>query len=82
MILWLARLPVMHQQTKFERGCQLRQQLSLVQFFGEWENLRLQYKTEWDCFRFVMFLIPASLFLVLALQNNFEMFLCYIQLLF
>lgn len=53
----------MHLPTKLGQGCQLHQQLSLGQFFGEWENRRLQYKTEWDCFRFVMFLILECLFI-------------------
>jgi len=52
----------MHQQTKFGQGCQLHQQLSLGQYFGEWEILRPQYKTEWDCFRYVMFLIHVACF--------------------
>jgi hypothetical protein len=74
----------MHLPTKFGHGCQLHQQLSLGQFFGEWENLRLQYKTEWDCFRFVMFLIPASLFLIGLLlicivEQLSTVFMLYIQ---
>lgn len=45
------RLLVTDQQIKFGQECQLHQQSYLGQFFGEWEDLRHQYKTEWDCFR-------------------------------
>lgn len=53
----------MDPRTKFEQGCLLHQQLFSVQFSGEWEDLKLQYKTEWDCFRFYMFLVLSFLFL-------------------
>jgi len=59
----------MHQQTKFGRGCQLHQQLSLGQYFGGWEIHRLQYKTEWDCFRSVMFLIHVACFSIFLATN-------------
>jgi hypothetical protein len=73
MIIWLTRLPVMHLPTKFGHGCQLHQQLSLGQFFGEW-----------DCFKFVMFLIPVNLLLIGLLlicivEQLSTVFMLYIQ---
>lgn len=42
----------MVQQTKLEQECLLHQLSYLVLYFGEWEELKHQYKIEWDFFKY------------------------------
>lgn len=48
----MLRLLVMVQQTKLGQECQLHQLSYLDLFFGEWEELKHQYKIGWDFFKY------------------------------
>lgn len=48
----MLRLLVMDLQTKLGQECLLHQQSYLDQSFGEWVELRPQYKIGWDFFRY------------------------------